>query len=517
MAIAVRRLAERPGLGLSLIAGSDGADRSVEWAHSIELADPTPWLDGGELVMTTGLKIGPTASEQFDYVARLAHAGSVALAFDTGTTYKRVPAGILSAGDSLGLPILAVPPSTPFIAIARTVIEELTADQVRAVQRVVDQQENLTRATLKGGIPAVVSTLARVLSGAIAVVSTESQILAAHGNSAATAVDYARSIAESARSTTGKRGQVGRVFVDHHGYCTVQSITVSRDVQAYFSVSCRDPLSASDRLLVAHAVSLVSIELGKPAKVADAEQRLRNVALAALIDIGPRLDAGVLRYFGFDPDSQVVGFVLSNLGPLITAEEQIAAHFTARSTPYLTTQSDNQLVLLLPARDIGGTGSELRDTLAAHLQRPVRVGQGTAVPLAEAACSVRQASLAASSGSGPEHIAFENTGPVSHFLGNQSLDDLQAIEHAALGALDVYDSRTHGSSKLVGTLASFLEHNGERELAATSLGVHRHTMRNRMLKIAELTGYDLDSVHVRTELWLALKIREMLRSSRHIA
>ena len=131
MAITVRRLAGHKDLGLTLVAGRENADRVISWAHAIELADPTPYLSGGELVMTTGLKMGPTSDEQYEYVARLSAAGVVALAFDTGTNFDRVPDGVLSAGDALGLPILQVPADTPFIAITRAVIDELTADQLR--------------------------------------------------------------------------------------------------------------------------------------------------------------------------------------------------------------------------------------------------------------------------------------------------------------------------------------------------------------------------------------------------
>ncbi|WP_407926207.1 helix-turn-helix domain-containing protein [Halosaccharopolyspora lacisalsi] len=36
--------------------------------------------------------------------------------------------------------------------------------------------------------------------------------------------------------------------------------------------------------------------------------------------------------------------------------------------------------------------------------------------------------------------------------------------------------------------------------------MHRHTLRHRMGRVAELTGCDLDSPDVRSELWLALRL-----------
>ena len=89
--ISARGLCRAESLGLTLVAGAQGADRNIGWAHAIELADPTPYLAGGELVMTTGINIGADAAAQADYVARLAAAGTAALAVDTGTTLTAVP------------------------------------------------------------------------------------------------------------------------------------------------------------------------------------------------------------------------------------------------------------------------------------------------------------------------------------------------------------------------------------------------------------------------------------------
>ncbi|MGH2924151.1 MAG: PucR family transcriptional regulator ligand-binding domain-containing protein, partial [Solirubrobacterales bacterium] len=51
-------------LGLEIVAGEAAAgEREIRWAHISELADPTPWLSGGELLLTTGIQLG-TAERQ---------------------------------------------------------------------------------------------------------------------------------------------------------------------------------------------------------------------------------------------------------------------------------------------------------------------------------------------------------------------------------------------------------------------------------------------------------------------
>eukprot|EP01133_Synstelium_polycarpum_P023982 gene23982-28775_t len=160
MPMTVRRLAATTSLGLTIVAGHDDVDLSISWAHAIELQDPTRWLAGGELVMTTGLHLPRSATKQYEYVERIAQTGAVALAFDTGTVHERVPDAIIRAGDELGFAVLSVAKETPFIAISRAVIDELTADQIRTVQAVVDAQEKLARALLDG-VPALITALGR--------------------------------------------------------------------------------------------------------------------------------------------------------------------------------------------------------------------------------------------------------------------------------------------------------------------------------------------------------------------
>src|SRR6187200_2568192 len=66
--LTVRSLVEEAGLELA--TGTERADAPLRWVHITELLDPTPWLSGGELLLTTGLQL-QTASKQRQFVRRL--------------------------------------------------------------------------------------------------------------------------------------------------------------------------------------------------------------------------------------------------------------------------------------------------------------------------------------------------------------------------------------------------------------------------------------------------------------
>ncbi len=506
MAITVRRLAGHKDLGLTLVAGRENADRVISWAHAIELADPTPYLSGGELVMTTGLKMGPTSDEQYEYVARLSAAGVVALAFDTGTNFDRVPDGVLSAGDALGLPILQVPADTPFIAITRAVIDELTADQLRTVQRVVDQQEIFARATLRDGVPGVVAALSQALSATAVVIGTDGRPLAATGRDTEHVIAITAEAARNMRPHSGRR-HASRVIADGAGYCTIQTVRAAQTARGYLAVRSEVALSASDRLLVAHALSLISIELEKPAKVIDAEQRLRTAVTLALLGEPRSIDPGVLRYFGFDPDGDVVVVVLTNVGALLPAEAHVTDMLGGGDVPYLMCSINDEIVIILPGEH-AGKGRDIHRRLGAQLERQLGGGQSSPASLGDLDFGLNQARAAARANADGRFSEFDHLDVLGVLLGIRDRGELELLAHS----LNPLDSDA-ADRTLLDTLEAFLSCNGQVETAATKLNIHRHTMRNRLRRIGELTGCDLQSADTRAAMWLAIKARELLAVS----
>ena len=509
MAMTVRRLIAARKLGLSLVAGRAGLDRTISWAHAIELVDPSPWLFGGELVMTTGLHIPDTDAEQYRYVQRIVESGSAALAFDTGVRFREVPSAIRAAGDEFGIPVLAVSPTTPFIAISRAVIDELTADQVRLVKRVAEGQESLARATMRGAIPALVDTLSRAVSSSVCVMDRAGTVLAQSRNGAD---DLAARVREQLDRDRRQRRGASRAIVDEHGSLTIQQIPGARERQGNLAVASAEPLGPTERLLVGHAVALLSIELAKPARVVDAEQRLRKGVTMALLENSLDLDASLLRYFGFAPDGLIAVAVFTEVGPMLAAEQQLIAALEDESVPYLMSNLNNGegIAFAVRADAAKDIAERVHTRVQTRLRHSVNAGIGEPVVITRANLSLQQALSAVRVGavSGRKLVSFAELGTFSLLLSTQSDEVLQTISARWLGAIDAHD-RDH-RTKLVESLESFLHHNGHWEAAAAELGVHRHTLRNRMGRVAELIGRDLDSAHTRSELWIALKARELL-------
>ncbi len=121
-------------LGLDLASGQDAAGRQVRWVHSTELLDPTPWLRGGELLLTTGLQL-ENAKSQRELIERLAEHKIGGLGFGTGFTHKRLPAALLAEARRRAFPLFEVPYELPFIAITERVFAQLLDERYEMLQR----------------------------------------------------------------------------------------------------------------------------------------------------------------------------------------------------------------------------------------------------------------------------------------------------------------------------------------------------------------------------------------------
>ena len=110
-------------LGLVVIAGGDDdtGSRTVQWVHSSDLSDPTPFLTPRTVLLTTGAQFKGTlgARTAESYISRLVAAGTTALGVGVGIRWDRIPPTLIEASEKLGLPLIRVPYDTPFIAITR--------------------------------------------------------------------------------------------------------------------------------------------------------------------------------------------------------------------------------------------------------------------------------------------------------------------------------------------------------------------------------------------------------------
>src|SRR5919201_4539992 len=158
-------------MGLELATGEDGADAPVRWVHISELLDPTPWLSGGELLLTTGIQLD-TEKRQREFARLLSGHHLAGLGFGTGFDHDGLPPALVEEAAGLDFPVFEVPYELPFIALTEKAFTRLVNEQYEVLQRGIAIHKRLERLVLEErGLEELVRALAAAIGGSVLVLS----------------------------------------------------------------------------------------------------------------------------------------------------------------------------------------------------------------------------------------------------------------------------------------------------------------------------------------------------------
>lgn len=535
-------LLHHSALHLTLRAGEGTElDVPVRWAHVSELPDPVPYMEGGELLLTTALKVdAEDPAEAGGYVRRLAAAGVVGLGFGVGVNYEKVPEALVAAAAEHGLPLLEVPRSTPFLAISKAVSAAIAADQYRAVTAGFAAQRELTRRALGDGPEGLLAALASQVDGWAALYDAAGAVVAVAPDwaerraarltpdvqrlrdrqSPATAViagqrdeeeGAERAMAAGGRPHEEKPRGGDRDQVHDTGEDRVELHTLGtgRRPRSALAVGTAAPLGTAERYAVHSAIALLTLTTERSRSLHEAEQRIGAAVLHMLLSgeaEHARTVAGDLYGGLLDAPLRVV--VAEYRGEELPAALEAAAAWAGE--PVLVVPEEEQGRLVVLAADGGAALAACAEQAAALETAAERGGTTAAIGVSapagptSVASAYKQAvqALAVARRRGRVLVEHEHlaAGSVLPLLAD---DAVRAFAEGQLRALRDHDATGRGD--LVASLRAWLSRHGQWDAAAADLGVHRHTLRYRMRRVEEILGRSLDDPDVRMELWLALK------------
>src|SRR3954452_1663329 len=281
-------LVHHSALKLTVRAGEDRLDVPVRWAHVSELADPVPYMEGGELLLITALKLDAEDPEGMRrYVKRLGGAGVVGLGFAVGGNYDDIPGALVEAAPDEGLPPLEVPRRTPFLAISKAVSAGIAADQYRAVTAGFAAQRELTKQALTGGPEGLLAALASQVDGwaplydaSGAVVATAPEWAGRRAARLTADVERLRERPAPASAVVGAGGGGDDAEADR---VELHSLGTGRRPRAALAVGTAAALGTAERYALHSAIALLTLTTERSRSLQAAEQRIGAAVLRMLL------------------------------------------------------------------------------------------------------------------------------------------------------------------------------------------------------------------------------------------
>nr|WP_256449104.1 PucR family transcriptional regulator [Paeniglutamicibacter quisquiliarum] len=497
-----------PGLGLTRI-GKATSDPEVHWAHVSELPDPTPWLAGNELLLTTGLKLFRNSASTHEYCARLVAAGVAALGLSTGASlpHSNVPPELLQAAEETGLQLVHVPEGTPMQMVVRRVSDALNEEQTEPLRRALLAQRQLSEAaTEPNGVMAVLQALNANTTIVAAVYDPTHQLLASSGDEAA-----GQFAARKQEITTRMLEGVRWIITDDESHrSTVVSPLGTQGRSRGVMIAVKSgQLSTYDRALLTMVFSLLGVLLELRHSSSYQQRQVRSRTMEALLG-GDLTDLeATVRLARAGIDCTTLQAVVLPAGLPEPHISTLVSQMQEHCSDILAKEREDEWVLLLcdPSKQAADVIADL-----VRRAKPGPAGIGTEVGLDHAALSLKQARRARSLAErrGLDCVVLPDSAGYRAMLMLGDPAERATFSDSVLAALDEYDERTN--SELGRVLHAYLENTSNIESAAVSLGIHRHTMRSRLAKITELTQRNLANPADLLELWLACEFRELARN-----
>jgi len=162
--LTLRAICEMPLLaGIDVLAGASGLDRFVSRLNVMTVPDIAEWTKPYELLLTTGYPLQTILLRVGDLVEELDNRSVTALAIKLDRYTNELPDRALRVADRLGFPLLGIPQNVAFDDILSLVLSEIANRQARTLLRARDVHAVLLRASLHGGLDAVLSGLSAAL------------------------------------------------------------------------------------------------------------------------------------------------------------------------------------------------------------------------------------------------------------------------------------------------------------------------------------------------------------------
>ncbi|NUR38768.1 MAG: PucR family transcriptional regulator [Streptomyces sp.] len=470
-------LLAREDLALRQIAGPVDPAAVIHWAHTSEMADPYPYLLGGELLLTAGVHVPEAAGSGAyfdDYVARIVAAGGAALGFGVAPVHDTVPRALVAACDAYELPLIEVPPQTTFSGVARAVWQLMAQARLAELRRVTEAQQSLAAAASRPDpVPSVLRQLAQRVGGRAVLYGPEGTEIAAAGRLVEDAARLALAELAEVVRPSGPGTPTSATHSTAGTHLAAYALGAGQGFVLGVAAPAREP---GDHTIASVAAVLLSLLTGEHQSGSGAA---RSSALVRLLLGGRPEEVAVLLGAG--------RWVVVHARPDAQTPDAVAASAlgAALGSPLVDVAKDVVRVLVPAEREpaapqpgwaLGVSAAvEPRDWAVADTQaaRALARARATRAPLVRHDSRARLAALVAP-------------------------DAAEAHARALLAPLA-------GSPALLDTLRTWLSLHGSWDRTAVALAVHRNTVRQRVAKCAGLLDADLDDPDVRMELWFALR------------
>ena len=480
-------------------------DAPVSWVHSSDLDDPTPFLDPGQLLLTDGTQfpVSDAAPEMYGaYVRRLVEHGICGLGFATQVIHGVLPAGLESACREQGLPLVEVPDRTPFIAIIRFVADWLARERSARSEWSLQAQRSIARAALRpDGLRSILAELERQLQCWVALFDAAGNHILMPNNRPVPS-DLLPAVEGAVRRALDQGSRSVAQLTVEGQQITLQTLGRRHSLRGVLVLGAIEPLDPARTDIINSVIALASLALEQARTLDTARRHLRSGVFEQLLsgntDVAARTARQVWGRLPAEPVIVTMAQPPRQGQNLLEALELLSDDH--RGAVFYAQRSENVVILANPAHQ------QKVEALLGRYGVTAGTSARTEFPGLTQGLKEAERSLQRAGELSRQLVDFSEVAG-GGMLGLIDRQDAESVARRLIEPLGRHDDAEQ--SQLLPTVTAWLANNCVWDRTARELGVHRHTLRNRIDAAGSILGLNLDGLRDRLELFAALQFLEM--------
>lgn len=528
----------------SVVAGASGLENRVRWVHVVEVADVAQLLNGGELVLTTGVALPEEDDALVAYIDQLATIGIAGLVIELVRRWTdRLPQAVVAAAERNNLPLITLAEETRYVAVTEAIAAMISEAQVAELRAAEQIHETFTALTVAGAEPAEVLREVVAACGRPVVLETLGHDVLAYDTAGGSANELLADWAERSRAVTMDE----RTGWDREAGWLVTVVGARRNDWGRLVLLCPEEPNHRLIVLIERAASALAVHRLAARERESLERHAHRTLLAELVSspVTPTDLAARSTALGVPlQHRQLVGMSVrprtaTPLGrrPATAMATQEVLRDLAEATVLaarrahvdalvgVVDDTDVTVLLSLPRQtDVDGVLARLsshihRASAAAAQPMPVVVGVGTVVEeISQARRSLLEAGQVARAVPVQRNGAVEERGfhrlhdvrlrGLLHLLADD--ERVRAFAERELGPLLARDHQR--GTRLLDTLRHYCVHGGNKSAAAAAAHVSRTAYYQQLARIEQILGVSLDDPESVLSLYVALLARDIRES-----
>jgi purine catabolism regulator len=551
MPVSVRQILELDVLKHAhLLAGGEAAlERKVTSVTVGEVPDIAEWLSGGEMVLTTLYAVKGDLERQKEFCETVMMADAAALFIKTTRFVEKLPDEVIGLANKRKFPIVVVPQDLRWTRLMQDATELIINRHASLLERARSIHRGLVGVVIKGGTwQELINEVTRLLERRVVVLDSSLEVLGSSKDLPISIADLRAYLDRPGmRESFIHMGEAEKLFrFRGEGLPSIFALPIvaSHSRLGYVCIFTEaEDLPNNDVLVLENAATIAALQMAQDRVRFETEVRLKGDFVDDVVNGEGRDGDSLVRrgaFLGCDLSQGATVLLLGvdEFDGLLTRRDKgpedldrrverffsrCSQHISSAEPLSLTSLKSGRVVVFVcgdSARDanalkkLAGALQNLGKTVA---ELSVSVGIGGFTPLAgHMARGYQEALVALNVGrklQGPGSLlSFEDVGTYRLLLDIWERDPeaIRTLYEDTIGPVDRYDKA--GNTHLVETLVVFFRNNENLTQTALDLFAHRHTIRYRLEKIAEISGLSVFQTEHKERLGLGLKARSLLLS-----